>query len=94
LEEKNEFWFDSFAVSMGPHGGKLAFNLASYDPRENSRRLVAEAYTSLESLKSMAFVLTRVVKENERQMGVSYPIPNKILNEWNVAPEDWEAFWK
>ena len=93
-EEKKEFWFDSFEVALGVHGSKLVFNLANYNPREPGKEAVAVAYASIESLKSMAFVLARAIRQNERQTGVSYPIPNKTLNEWNIAPEDWEVFWK
>ena len=94
MDEKNEVWFDSFEVSVGPLGCKLSLTLGNYDPRTPSKRTTAEAYTSVESLKSMAFILTRVIKTKEREGGISYPIPNKLLNEWNTAPEDWEAFWK
>jgi len=93
-EEKTRFWFDSFEASTGIHGAKLSFNLSNYKPRDSSRELVAEGYTSLECMKSMAFMLVRQIKSMEREIGVSYPIPNKVLNEWNVGPEDWEDFWK
>ena len=93
MEEK-EFWFDSFEVAFGVHGGKLTFNIGSYDPRDTSRKVSAKGYTSTESLKSMAYVLTRAVKQNEKQIDVSYPIPTRVLNEWGIAPEDWDNFWK
>ena len=35
-----------------------------------------------------------LTKQIEKEIGQSFPIPAKVLNEWNIAKEDWDNFWK
>jgi hypothetical protein len=89
-----EFYFDSFEINSGPHGAIINFNLGPIEPRAQPRGAVARGFSSIENIKSMAFMLVRHVKNIEKENGILYPIPNKILNQWGVSPEDWEHFWK
>ena len=96
-EEKEipEFYSDQFMVSSGPYGVVINFRESPAEPGPGKvPDTVARIRMSYEHTKTMAFILCRHVKQIERNTGVSYPIPIKVLSELSIAPEDWENFWK
>ena len=96
-EEKEvpEFYSDQFMIGSGPYGVVINFGKSPAEPGPGKvPETVARIRTSYEHTKTMAFVLCRHVKQVERNTGVSYPIPTKVLSDLSIAPEDWESFWK
>lgn len=55
---------------------------------------VAYIDMSWEHAKIMVFVLWRHIQEVERKLGVSFPVPSRVLSELRVGREDWDTLWK
>lgn len=96
-EEKEvpEYYSDQFMIAGGPYGAVINFAKSPPEPGPGKvPEKVARVRTSYEHLKTMTFVLARHVKQIERENGVSYPIPSKVLSSLSIAKEDWDGFWE
>jgi hypothetical protein len=49
---------------------------------------------SWEHFKSIIYLGWRHIRQAEQKSGVSYSMPTRLLAEWGVALEDWQAFWR
>jgi len=90
-----EFYSDQFMVSGGPYG--LVINFKASPPEPGPGKIpdtVARVRMSYELVKTLTFVMCRHIKKIERDTGVSYPVPGKVLSDLGVGMEDWQAFWK
>ena len=93
--EVPEYYSDQFMIAGGPYGAVINFAKSPPEPGPGKvPETVARVRTSYEHLKTMTFVLARHVKQIERENGVSYPIPSKVLSSLSIAKEDWDGFWK
>lgn len=96
-EEKEipEFYSDQFMVSGGPYGMVIGLRKSAPEPGPGKvPETVARVWLSYEHAKTMTFVLCRQIKRIEREAGVSYPVPAKVLSDLGIGMEDWETFWK
>lgn len=93
-KEIPEFFTDMFEVVGGPYGIVINFMKSPPVPRTETKETVARIRTSWEHAKAMTFVMQRHVKKIEQDMGVSYPLPSKVLSDMGIAKEDWDTFWK
>jgi len=89
-----EFYSDMFEVVAGPYGIVLNFSKGPPEPRMDTKETVARIRMSWEHAKSMTFIMARHIKKIERDTGVSYPIPLKVLSDMGIGPEDWDSFWR
>lgn len=89
-----EYYTDMFEVVGGPYGITLNFMKSPPVPRTETKETVARIRMSWEHAKAMTFIMQRHVKTVERDVGVSYPMPSKVLSEMGIAKEDWDSFWK
>jgi len=93
--ETPEFYSDQFMVSGGPYG--LVINFKASPPEPGPGKVpdtVARVRMSYELVKTLTFVMCRHIKKVERDTGVTYPVPGKVLSDLGVGMEDWQAFWK
>ena len=93
--ETPEFYSDQFMVSGGPYG--LVINFKASPPEPGPGKIpdtVARVRMSYELVKTLTFVMCRHIKKIERDTGVTYPVPGKVLSDLGVGMEDWQAFWK
>ncbi len=93
--ETPEFYTDQFMVSGGPYG--LVINFKASPPEPGPGKVpdtVARVRMSYELVKTLTFVMCRHIKKIERDTGVTYPVPGKVLSDLGVGIEDWQAFWK
>ncbi|MEA1958507.1 MAG: hypothetical protein U9N44_02380 [Chloroflexota bacterium] len=94
-KERPEIYSDQFMVSGGPYGMVLNFKKAPPEPGPGKvSETVGRVWMSYEHAKMIAFVLSRHIKKIERETGVSFPVPTKVLSEIGIGMEDWELFWK
>lgn len=89
-----EYYSDAFEVMAGPYGIVLNFSKGPGEPRVQVGEKVARIRTSWEHAKIMTFIMARHIKRVETEMGVSYPIPGKLLSDMGISKEDWDGFWK
>ena len=91
-------YIDSFVMATGPWGASLTFRRSpsisggpgsAVQPKD-----VGVIRTSLEHLKAMAYILRRQILEHEERNGVNIQVPITALNAMNIAPEDWDKFWR
>ena len=93
--ETPEFYSDQFMVSGGPYGLVINFKASPPEPGPGKvPETVARVRMSYELVKTLTFVMCRHIKKVERDTGVSYPVPSKVLSDLGVGIEDWQAFWK
>ena len=94
-KETPEFYSDQFMVSGGPYGLVINFRASPPEPGPGKvPETVARVRMSYELVKTLTFVMCRHIKKVERDTGVSYPVPGKVLSDLGVGMEDWQAFWK
>lgn len=96
-EEKDtpEFYSDQLMISGGPHG--IVLNMKKSPPEPGPGKVsetVARVWMSYEHAKMIAFMLRRHIMKVESDVGVSYPVPAKVLSNIGIGMEDWESFWQ
>lgn len=98
MAEPFDEYADQFTVTIGGYGSSLTFmrtNRKPSAPGSNPQSDdIGTIRMSVEHLKTMVFVIHRHVIQAENNMGVQVPVPAMILNTLQIAPEDWERFWR
>jgi hypothetical protein len=98
MAEPFDEYVDQFLMTIGPYGATIG--LLRTDPQPASPGTSPQAQRigtirmSLEHLKVMTYILKRQITLAEAQLGVSIQTPLMLLNNLQIAPEDWEQFWK
>ena len=92
-----DVYVDQFTCMLGPYGAALNFSRTApmpsapgTPPRTDP---VGTVRMSMEHLKSLVFIVKRLLDQLEENEGVTYGVSMRVMNEMKIAPEDWEAFW-
>lgn len=89
---------DQFTVTITPFGANLSFAVREAHPAGGVRVPqsihLGTIRMSIEHLKTMVVIIRRQVMEVEAQTNVKADVPVQILNQLQIAPEDWQNFWK
>ena len=96
-EPPMDVYVDQFTVSPGLYGAALSFSRNVAHPAAlipAAPEPVITLRMSVEHLKVLSFLIRRQVKRLEEVHGVVYPVPRNALASSDIAPEDWEFFWK
>ena len=92
-----DVYADQFQITLGPYGATLGFQLSKPTPPVPGTTPQADRVVtvrmSLEHLKVMAFLLTRHLRQYQREAGITVPLPGEVLNSLRIGREDWDAFW-
>ena len=97
MSDPFDIYSDVFAISITPWGANLSFQLREAHPTKVSPKQPKQHGTvrmSNEHLKTLIFLCTRQVKKFERDNGVQCQVPNQVLAQLGIAPDDWDAFWQ
>ena len=98
MAERFDVYSDQVGVQLGPYGASL--NFAQADPHPVVPGTMPKSVDlgtvrmSLEHWKVMTFLFKRQLQDLESQLGMTIPIGVKVLNGLQIAPEDWDKFWK
>ena len=97
MDEVVDVYADQFQVNTSAFGAVLNFLMAESTPPSPGTppktQKVATVRMSMEHLKAMTFVLRRQIINMERDNGITFNIPIRVLNALSISPEDWETFW-
>ncbi|MBI4330749.1 MAG: hypothetical protein HY673_05680 [Chloroflexi bacterium] len=89
---------DQFTITVTPFGANLSFAVREAHPAPGGRIPQAihlgTVRMSVEHLKTMVVMIRRQVMQVEAQTNVTADVPGQILNQLQIAPEDWQSFWK
>lgn len=98
MDEPIDAYCDQFQVNTGAYGCAINFNLTSPVPPVPGAapefERVATIRMSMEHLKTMTFILRRQILQQESETGVSYDLPQQVLNALRISHEDWDSFWR
>jgi hypothetical protein len=98
VAEPIDIYADGYGIVYGPWGSNIAFSLSDGQPAQPGNLVnptkLAIIRMSPEMLKCLAIGLVRGIKNFERAMGVSTPMPQNILNQMGISADDWESFWR
>ena len=97
MSEPIDVYADSFTITTAAYGVALTFSLQQAHPSQVSPtppERVATIRMSLEHLKTMIFIMKRQLTRHERETGIEVGIPAQVLSQLQVAPEDWDSFWR
>lgn len=87
-EQTPHYYSDVFSLRTNPWGIAVTFALAS--PKEGIPDLDAcIVRLSHETAKTLSMMIRKQLKTYERDTKTSIAIPNKVLNDLELAPEDW-----
>ena len=89
-----DFYADAFQVTVTPFGVNMTFSLR--DPHPSPARQVpgtdvARIRMSPEHAKIVGMMLTRQIRDYERQSGIKIAIPSQVYAQLGIAEEDWEV---
>lgn len=90
-------YVDAFTITVTPFGANLSFAVREAHPspaRTPQTQHLGTIRMSVEHLKTMVMIIRRQVNLVEHEMGVSAEVSRDILNQLQIPPEDWDAFWK
>ena len=97
MPEAVDVYSDQMQVNVGPLGCSFIFSVTSTGPVSPGVpapvEKVAVVRVSLEHLKMIAYFCRRQILEYERLSRVRIPIPQDVLNQLKIGPEDWTACW-
>lgn len=90
-------YVDQFTITLTPFGANLSFAVSEAHPsvgRAPQSRHLGTIRMSVEHLKTMVMMIRRQILTVEEQTRVKADVPRDILNQMQIAPEDWDNFWK
>ena len=96
-EEPFDLYSDSFTVTITPFGANITFSLREAHPSPNKPPQIKPLGTirmSVEHLKTVVWMIRQQVRQVEGQMGTKSEVAPQILHQLNIAPQDWEDFWR
>lgn len=96
MPEAFDIYADSFMITVTPWGANLTFALHDAHPSGPGPQAPIPKGTvrmSSEHLKTVAFMITRQIKEYERTEGIVHPVSRRVLNQLSIPQEDWDSFW-
>lgn len=96
-EETFDEYADQFTITLTPFGANLSFAVREAHPsagRAPQSRPLGTIRMSVEHLKTMIMIIRRQILTVEEQTRVKADVPRDILNQMQIAPEDWDTFWK
>ena len=93
-KEIPDLYSDYFEIAGGAYGTVLGFGKNIPERERVSREMVARIRTSWEHAKVITIILQRTVKKAESEMGVSSPVPEKVLEDLSISRDDWDSFWE
>ncbi len=97
MPEPFDQYADQFTITLTPFGANLSFGVREPHPsmgRAPQSQNLGTIRMSVEHLKTMVMIIRRQVIQVEGATGVKAEVPRDILNQMQIAFEDWEAFWK
>ena len=95
--ESFDVYADQFTVTITPFGANLSFGVQEPHPsvgRQSQSQNLGTIRMSVEHLKTMVMILRRQILKVEGETGVRAEVPNSILNQIGISPEDWQTFWR
>jgi len=100
-DNNNESIFDAytdqFTITITPFGANLSFGVREPHPsagRQPQSKNLGTIRMSVEHLKTMVMIIRRQILLVEGETGVKAEVPNNILNQIGIAPDDWASFWR
>ena len=87
-EQIPEYYSDIFTVSTNPWGMSITFGLSASKPGAQSHE-ICTVRVSHETAKVISMMLRNQLKTYERETDTKIALPNKVLNDLSIAPEDW-----
>lgn len=88
---------DQFTITLTPFGANLSFAVREAHPsagKAPQSRDLGTIRMSVEHLKTMIWIIRHQILAVEDKTGVKADVPRDILNQMQIAPEDWDSFWK
>lgn len=88
---------DQFTITITPFGANLSFAVREPHPsagRPPASRNLGTIRMSVEHLKTMVMIIRRQILLVESETGVRAEVPPNILNQLQIAPDDWNTFWR
>ena len=95
--EPFDAYADQFTITITPFGANLSFGVREAHPstgRAPQSEHLGTIRMSVEHLKTMVMVIRRQILRVEAETGIRADVPRDILNQLQISPEDWGAFWK
>jgi len=97
MDEPIDVYADQFMITTTAFGANLSFYVNEAHP-DRTKPVAAKALATIrmsnEHLKVMAMMMVQQVKKMEEDTGIDVKIDTRVLNNLNIAPEDWDSFWK
>lgn len=97
MPDATDVYSDQLGINVGPFGCALNFGISPSIPPPGGGAQplhhVATVRMSLEHAKVMTFMLRRQLLEYERDGGIQVSVPQDVLNQLRIGPEDWQEFW-
>lgn len=92
-----DVYVDQFTITLTPFGANLSLSVREPHPppgRAPQAQPVGTVRMSVEHLKAMVMILRNHILQVEKQTGVKAEVPRNVLNQFGIAPEDWDRFWE
>ncbi len=97
MPEPFDVYSDSTALSISDWGTSLQFYVrgpAHPDGEIPEHLHLGTVRMSNEHIKVLLFLLRRQVHQHEEQADFRFDVPKRTLEAFNIAEEDWQAFWQ
>ena len=86
-----EYFSDVFWVGVNPWSADVTFGLRMTRPEEHDTPKV-RIRMSLQQAKALSVILLRAVRQYEDKADVTVELPDALLKELGIPPEDWKRF--
>lgn len=86
-----EYFSDVFWTTLSPWSASLTFGLRMARPDEKDTPKV-RVRMPLQQAKALSVILLRAVRKYEADAGVTIELPDTLLKNLGIPPEDWKRF--
>lgn len=87
-EEVQELFFDEAGFHIGPWSAAITFGLAAMPPNVTLKP-VLRVRMPLSLYKTLGIIISRSVRQYEERAHQTIELPDEVLNELGIAPDDW-----
>ena len=92
-----DLYADAFTISITPFGTNLSFAVREPHPSSAAPKVPTQLGTirmSTEHMKALIWICRKQIRQVEGQMAVTAEVPQAILNQLGISPDEWSDFWR
>jgi hypothetical protein len=99
MSEPFDVYIDSCQITSTPLSGLINLHISTPEPSPGvgvpaQTQRIGTVRMSVETMKVLAFILHRQIKQHETSTGMNIAIPKQTLEALQISSDEWQIFWE